>query len=77
MSINEEMGCNIVSIRKEKRISQEQLALNSDVSVSYLRSIEHGAANPSIKVLSSLAKTLGTSLNSIIVTREGGKADWL
>lgn len=58
MSIQVELGQQIVSLRKEKQISQEHLALCSDMSVSYLRSIEHGSANPTITALNRIANTL-------------------
>ena len=46
MSIFVEIGTTIVSLRKEKGLTQEQLALECEISVSYLRRIEHGEANP-------------------------------
>ena len=42
MSIFVEIGTTIVSLRKEKGLTQEQLALECEISVSYLRRIEHG-----------------------------------
>ena len=48
LSYKVEIGKNIVSLRKLKPISQEQLALGSEMSVSYLRAIEHGRANPTL-----------------------------
>lgn len=48
VSINEDIGKAIVNIRKQKGLSQEYLALECDMSVSYLRRIEHGTANPTI-----------------------------
>lgn len=48
MSINEDISKAIVDIRKQKSLSQEYLALECDMSVSYLRRIEHGTANPTI-----------------------------
>jgi transcriptional regulator with XRE-family HTH domain len=66
MSIQVEIGKNIILLRKEKRISQERLALDSDMSVSYLRSIEHGTANPTIYALVRIADTLDVPLLRII-----------
>ena len=48
MSINEDISKAIVDIRNQKSLSQEYLALECDMSVSYLRRIKHGAANPTI-----------------------------
>ena len=58
MLILEKIGKNIVLLRKEKKITQEQLALNADMSVSYLRAIEHGAANPTMDALARIADAL-------------------
>lgn len=62
MLYSAEVGRNIVTLRKARRITQEQLALQSDVSVSRLREIEHGVANPSIDYLETIAKTLEVAL---------------
>ena len=56
MSIFVEIGTTIVSLRKEKGLTQEQLALECEISVSYLRRIEHGEANPTIHALWRLAE---------------------
>lgn len=53
-----EIGRNIVLLRKAKNISQEQLALRAEMSVSFLRDIEHGQANPSLDSLERLADIL-------------------
>lgn len=62
MLYSAEVGRNIVAPRKARRITQEQLALRSEVSVSRLREIEHGVANPSIDYLETIAKTLEVAL---------------
>lgn len=56
VSINEEIGASIVFLRKEKGLTQENLALEAEISVSYLRLIEHGKANPSQNELQKIAK---------------------
>ncbi len=45
-------------IRKEKKLSTEQLAKKSGVARSYIQKIEDGGSNPSIAVLCKLAKAL-------------------
>lgn len=66
MSILENIGQYIVSTRKEKGFSQEQLALRSEMSVSYLRTIEHGTANQLSSTLVRIASTLDVPLNNIL-----------
>lgn len=58
MSNKVEIGQNIVLLRKARHISQEQLALRLEMSVSFLRAIEHGRANPSLDSLRRLSETL-------------------
>ena len=62
MSIFVEIGTTIVSLRKG--LTQEQLALECEISVSYLRRIEHGEANPTIHALWRLAEVLEVELQN-------------
>lgn len=64
MSIFVEIGTTIVSLRKEKGLTQEQLALECEISVSYLRRIEHSQANPTIHALWRLAEVLEVELQN-------------
>ncbi len=64
MSIYEEIGGTIVCLRKEKGFTQETLALETGISVSYLRSIEHGKANPTINELWKIAEVLEIELQN-------------
>jgi transcriptional regulator with XRE-family HTH domain len=52
------LGKEISRIRKEKNISQEDLAFNCYIDRSYLAEIEEGKANPSLKVLCKIAEGL-------------------
>lgn len=53
-----EIGRIIVLLRKSRKLSQEQLALNSNISITELRNIEHGRANFTIDTLNSITRTL-------------------
>ena len=64
MWILDEIGESIVVLRKQKGWTQERLALDSDISVSYLRLIEHGQANPTIRELLKIASVLGVELRN-------------
>lgn len=64
MSIYEEIGETIVCLRKEKELTQEYLALETGISVSYLRLIEHGNANPTINELWKIAEILEVELRN-------------
>ena len=67
MSNQVEIGKAIVSTRKSRGISQEKLALKANVSVSYLRDIEHDCANPTIDKLESIAAALDLSLPALMI----------
>ena len=64
MSIYEEIGETIVYLRKDKGLTQENLALETGISVSYLRLIEHGSANPTINELWKIAEVLEVDLRN-------------
>ncbi len=64
MSIYDEIGDTIVFMRGQKEVTQEWLALECGISVSYLRRIEHGTANPTIGELYIIAGALEIELRN-------------
>jgi len=60
------LGENIITGRRKRKISQEQLALISDVDRTYVARLEHGKANPTIKTLNKLCKTLKIRLEKLL-----------
>ena len=52
------IGMNFYKFRKQKGMSQESAASEIEVSVSYLRKIESGNANTTIKILDKMAKCM-------------------
>ncbi len=60
------LGERIISVRNKYKISQEQLALLSDVDRTYLARIEEGKANPSVKILNKICKTLKVRLSELL-----------
>jgi len=61
------LGERIITTRKKREISQEQLALLSDTDRTYLARIEEGKANPSIKILNKICKILKVRLSELLV----------
>ena len=57
-----------MKLRKSRRITQERLAEAANVSVSYLRDIEHDCANPTISILEDIADALQISLPALIIS---------
>jgi transcriptional regulator with XRE-family HTH domain len=60
------LGETIIESRLKKGLSQEQLALLSDVDRSYLAEVEQGKANPSIKFLHKISKTLKIKVGKLL-----------
>ena len=69
MSVCKEIGEFIVSRRKLKNLSLEDLAFECNISPSYLRRIEHGQANPTIKELSKIANVLNAEIKNPFATQ--------
>ena len=70
MTIHNDIGGTIGKTRALRDISQEQLALECEMSVSYLRRIEHGTANPTINEFSHIAAVLGAEFRNPIYVPE-------
>ncbi len=55
------VGRNFARLRREKGLTQEELALRSGFSQQYLSGLENGRRNPTIVTIHELATTLGVS----------------
>lgn len=64
MNINTQLGMRIRYLRKQKGLSQEDLALDSGVNKNYLSDLERGERNPTIVVLEKIATSLGVTLST-------------
>lgn len=69
MDVRHRVGLNLQSLRREKGMSQEELAHQADVHQTYLSGIERGRRNPSIVVLARIAEALGADLEDITKRR--------
>lgn len=59
------LGEQLKKARKDRDLTQEQLAERSSLSTRHIAKIEKGDVNPSFEVLSTLVKTLGVSFDAI------------
>ena len=66
MEALEHLAQNIIRLRKEQGISQEDFAAKSHVSTRYLSAIETAGANPSFHVLERIAKAFGITLEQLM-----------
>ncbi len=61
MDMRKLVGRNAARIRKEKGLTQEQLAEKCGLSQQYLSGLEQGRRNPTIVTIYELAIALGVS----------------
>jgi len=57
-TLRKKFGNNVVSLRKERGISQEELADLCGVARSYMSRVERGQANPSLDAIEKIAAGL-------------------
>ncbi len=58
MDWNKIVGANVRGLRVERKLTQEQLAHEAEIDVTYLRGIEAGRRNPSVSVISRISKVV-------------------
>ena len=62
---NYELGKRIQYLRSNRKMSQEDLALECEINKNYLSDLERGCRNPTVKVLAKVARGLGISLSEL------------
>jgi transcriptional regulator with XRE-family HTH domain len=62
VDVSKKLGKRIQKIRKDKKITQEKLALDAGLNRAYIGYIERGERNPSIQVVGKIAKVLKVPL---------------
>ncbi|HSW88905.1 MAG TPA: helix-turn-helix transcriptional regulator [Candidatus Saccharimonadales bacterium] len=63
--LQKKFGKRLAEIRNEKEITQENFAFEAGVDRTYISYLERGKRNPSLYMLSRLAKALRVSLNEL------------
>jgi transcriptional regulator with XRE-family HTH domain len=58
-------GQNVRKLRGASGFTQERLADKADLDPTYISGIERGVRNPSLLIISRLAKALGVSLSDL------------
>jgi len=64
------IGIIVLNLRKQRKISQEELADMIDSNQVYISEIERGMKLPSIKTLYNLAKAFGMTLAEFVAIIE-------
>lgn len=57
-----DLGLRVHQLRTERKLSQEQLALRSNITPTYLGLIERNVKNPTVKVVEQLCNAMNISL---------------
>ena len=76
MYIERCFALNLKRFRKENGLSQLELSELSGISFKYIYKLERGTANPSIKIVDILAKSLGVSPVSFFLDEDGNKVEF-
>ena len=64
------LGRRIRSLRKDRGMTQEELAVVSDIGVKYLSRIERGDTNVTLKLLSQLAGALEIEMCDLLQIKQ-------
>lgn len=67
MDMRKLVGQNIARIRKERGLTQEQLADRSGFSQQYLSGLEQGRRNPTILTVYEIASALGAQPIELLI----------
>ncbi|CAN7211283.1 helix-turn-helix domain-containing protein [Phenylobacterium sp. LjRoot164] len=59
MRLGQVFGINVRRLRKERGLSQEALAHEVDLAVTYVGQIERGLRNPTLDVVEEFARVFG------------------
>lgn len=70
MDIKLKVGQRIKELRKELDLSQEALALKSEVDRTYVTDVENGRRNVSIEILERIIKALEVSFFEFFNSKE-------
>ncbi|MCQ2776529.1 MAG: helix-turn-helix domain-containing protein [Bacilli bacterium] len=66
LTIEKQLGMRIRFLRRQKKMSIEDLALEAEINKNYLSDLERGTRNPTILILNKLAKALRISLSELV-----------
>lgn len=59
-------GQNVRRVRQQRRLTQEELAFEAEIDLTYVGGIERGKRNPSLIVMARIADALSISLSKLL-----------
>jgi len=69
MDVRVRVGLNLQALRRDRGLSQEELAHRADVHQTYLSGVERGLRNPSLLVLQRIVDALGADIADLTKRR--------
>ena len=66
MDIYEQLGKRIVYLRKQRKMSQLQLSLISEINKNYISDLERGRRNPSLMILNKISTALKVDMSELL-----------
>lgn len=72
---NQTMGAHIRRLRKDRRLTQDELGIRSDLATDTIRRLEGGGFSPSTETLRKLCNGLEIKLSTFFGGIESGEAD--
>jgi transcriptional regulator with XRE-family HTH domain len=73
MEVHRRVGINLQRLRRDKGLSQEELAHRSRIHQTYLSGVETGKRNPSIGVLGRIVRALGVDIEELFRRSRSGR----
>lgn len=59
-------GKNVRRVRRQRRLTQEALAFEAEIDLTYVGGIERGKRNPSLLVMARIARALSVPLSKLL-----------
>lgn len=66
VDIKKKFGQKLREIRKQKKLSQEELSFRASLHRTYISDIERGSRNVSLENIEKIAKALGVSTKNLL-----------
>jgi transcriptional regulator with XRE-family HTH domain len=60
------LGRNVRHLRQQRDMTQEELAFEAEIDLTYMGGIERGRRNPSLLVMARIAKALSVPLPKLL-----------
>jgi transcriptional regulator with XRE-family HTH domain len=68
---DQQLAATVQRLRKERGITQEELAYEADLTISAMARIERGLSNPAWTTVLAIARALGITLHDLAHAIEG------